>query len=93
MNHEPRHYFTPGWEPVKANQVRGHELGLTDDEIWSRWETCKDRCFPAPFRNDVKQFNRELAFAAQDKQTAQFKQLSRADRDAFEMPGRQRRPA
>jgi len=86
----PRHEFTPGWSPGKSNQARGHELGLTDDEIWARWETCKDRYFPAPFQSDVKQFNRELAFAAQDKTTARFK-LSKADRAAFEMPGRERR--
>lgn len=92
-NGAPRHEYTPGWEPVKANQARGHELGLDDDEIWARWETCKDKYYPQPFRSDVRQFNRELAFAAQDKQTAQFKQHSRAERDAFEMPGRQRRPA
>lgn len=86
----PRNEFTPGWTPGKSNQARGHELGLTDDEIWARWELCKDKYFPTPFRSDVKQFNRELAFAAQDKATQRFK-LSKAERDAFEMPGRERR--
>jgi len=88
----PRYEYTPGFEPTKANQIRGHELGLTDDEIWARWETCKDRCYAAAFRSDVRQFNRELAWAAQDKTTGRF-QGSRAERDAFELPGRQRRPA
>lgn len=88
-----RHEFTPGWVPVKANQARGHELGLTDDEIWARWETAKDNHFPKPFRSDVKQFNRELAFAAQDKKTAAFQasKQSKRDREAFELPGRERR--
>lgn len=90
-NGQPRYEFTPGWIPGKSNQARGHELGLTDDEIWARWETSKDRCFPAPFRSDVKQFNRELAFAAQDKTTNRFKTLSKSERDAFENPGRERR--
>ena len=85
----PRHEFTPGWEPTRVNQARGHELGLTDAEIWARWETCKDNYYERRFRSDVKQFNRELAFAAQDKQTNQFK--SQRERDAFEMPGRERR--
>lgn len=85
--------FTPGWVPVKANQAYGHELGLTDDEIWARWETSKNTCFPRAFRSDVKQFNRELAFAAQDKRTAAFQgsKQSKRDREAFELPGRERR--
>ena len=87
----PRREYTPGWTPGKSNQARGHELGLTDDEIWARWETCKDKHYPSDFRSDVKQFNRELAFAAQDKQAHKFK--SQRERDAFEMPGRERRQA
>lgn len=85
----PRYEFTEGWTPTKANQARGHELGLTDEEIWARWEICKDKPFQTPFRSDVKQFNRELAFAAQDKTTVRFK--SAKEREAFEMPGRERR--
>ena len=87
----PRYEYTEGWTPNKANQARGHELGLTDEEIWARWETCKDKHYTSPFRSDVKQFNRELAFAAQDKTTVRFK--SKQERDAFEMPGRERRGA
>ncbi len=87
----PRNEFTPGWAPGRSNQVRGHELGLSDEEIWARWETCKDKYYEAVFRSDVKQFNRELAFAAQDKTTMRFK--SKSERDAFEMPGRERRGA
>ena len=56
-----------------------------------RWETCKDKYYEAVFRSDVKQFNRELAFVAQDKTTMRFK--SKQERDAFEMPGRERRGA
>ena len=84
-----RHEYTPGWAPAKSNQVRGHELGLTDDEIWARWESCRDKYYQAPFRSDVKQFNRELAWAKTDKEKNSFK--SRAEREAFEMPGRERR--
>jgi hypothetical protein len=86
----PRHEYTPGWTPVKANQVRGHELGLSDEEIWARWETVRDKHYAQRFRSDVKQFNRELAFAAQDKTTKGF-QPRRAERAAFELPGRERR--
>jgi hypothetical protein len=89
----PRYEYTEGWTPTKANQARGHELGLTDPEIWARWETCKDKHYTAPFRSDAKQFNRELAFAAQDKTTARFKSLTKTEREAFEMPGRERRHA
>lgn len=85
----PRHEYTPGWEPTTTNQARGVELGLTEAEIWARWDTCKDKFYPAPFRSDVKQFNRELAFAAQDRATQRFK--SKSERDAFENPGRERR--
>lgn len=87
----PRHEFSEGWSPTKANQARGRELALTDDEIWARWETCKDRYFEAPFRSDEKQFNRELAFAAADKTKNAFKNLPKSQRDDFETPGHRRR--
>lgn len=86
-----RHYYTPGWEPTKANQARGRELTLTDAEIWARWDTHRDKRSPVPFEDDERQFNRELAFAAQDKTTQRFK--TRAERDDFETPGRDRRRA
>lgn len=87
----PRFEYSPGWSPTKANQARGLELMLTEAEIWDRWETCKDKHYTAPFRSDVKQFNRELAFAAQDKRTQRFK--SAREREAFENPGRERQRA
>lgn len=92
-NGPPRHEFSPGWSPGKSNQARGHELGLTDDEIWARWETCKDKYYETSFRSDVKQFNRELAFAAQDKAKDRFARMTPAERKAFEMPGLERRRA
>lgn len=85
----PRHEYTPGWSPTKANAAEGKMLGLTEAEIWERWDDCKNKYYQAKFRSDEKQFNRELAWAVKDKTTKTFK--TRAERDAFEMPGRERR--
>lgn len=89
---QPRHRFSPEFikgGPTKANQAEGHMLGLTDEEIWARFDLNKNKYFPSPFDDDEAQFSRELAFAKADKEKHQFK--SRAERDAFEMPGRERR--
>lgn len=89
---QPRHRFRPEFikgGPTKANQAEGHMLGLTDEEIWARFDLNKNKYFPSPFDDDEAQFSRELAFAKADKEKHQFK--SRAERDAFEMPGRERR--
>lgn len=87
-----RHRFSPEFiqgGPTKANQAEGHMLGLTDEEIWARFDLNKNKYFPSPFDDDEAQFSRELAFAKADKEKHQFK--SRAEREAFEMPGRERR--
>lgn len=81
--------YDPAWGPTKANQARGHELGLTDEEIWARWNSVRDKPYPRPFRDDEKQFNRELAWAAADKTKNSF-QSRQAQKD-FETPGHRRR--
>jgi hypothetical protein len=85
------HKYPPDFEPTKANQVRGHELGLTDEEIWQRWFESKEKLYPHGFDDPEAQFNRELAWAKADKEKRMFK--TRSERDAFETPGRERRPA
>lgn len=83
------HKYPIDFEPTKANQARGHELGLSDEEIWQRWFECQGKPYPHGFDDPEAQFNRELAWAKADKEKHLFK--TRADRDAFEMPGRERR--
>jgi hypothetical protein len=93
---ELRHRFSPEFiklGPTAVNQAEGKMLGLTDDEIWARWDTCKHKYFTSPFDDDQAQFSRELAFAKVDKEKTRFKNMPQAERDAFEMPGRERRPA
>lgn len=84
-----RHSYTPGWVPVRANQARAQELGITDDELWERWETKKDKHYEKAFTDDVRQFNCELAWLAADKKKNSYQ--SKRDREAFELPGRERR--
>lgn len=83
------HRYPSDFEPTKDNQARGLELGLTEAEIWQRWDECRDKRYPSPFDNPVAQFNRELAWAKADKAKQVFK--SQRERDAFEMPGKERR--
>ena len=83
------HKYPGDFDPTKANQARGHELGLSDEEIWQRWFECKDKPYPHGFDDPEAQFNRELAWAKSDKEKRSFK--TKSERDAFEMPGRERR--
>lgn len=87
-----RHHYAPGWEPTTANQAEGHLLGLTDDEIWAKWDQQKNHRYPTPFDDDERRFSRDLAFAAADKKKGSFQVFKSAkERDAFENPGRERR--
>lgn len=83
------HRYPPDFEPTRANQSRALELGLTEPEVWQRWDECRDKRYPSPFDDPVGQFNRELAWAKADKEKHVFK--TKTERDAFEMPGRERR--
>lgn len=85
------HKYPPDFEPTKANQTRGHELGLSDEEIWQRWFESKEKPYPHGFEDPEAQFNRELAWAKSDREKRVFK--TQSERDAFENPGRERRPA
>jgi hypothetical protein len=84
-----RHSYTPGWIPVRANQARAQELGISDEELWERWELKKDKHYDKPFTDDERQFNCELAWLAADKRKNTYQ--SKRDREAFELPGRERR--
>jgi hypothetical protein len=86
-----RHKYPPDFEPTVDNRSRAVELGLTEAETWQRWDECRDKRYPAPFDDPVGQFNRELAWAKADKEKRMFK--TQTEREAFEMPGRERRPA
>jgi hypothetical protein len=83
------HKYPPDFEPTKVNQTRGHELGLTDEEIWQRWFESQGKSYPHGFDDPEAQFNRELAWAKSDKEKRMFK--TQTERDAFENPGRERR--
>jgi hypothetical protein len=87
-----RHKYTPGWRPTKAvNLARAVEIGLTEEELWQRWDEVRDKRYDAKFDDDEGQFNRELAWFKRDKEKLAFQRLSQRDRDAFEMPGKERR--
>jgi hypothetical protein len=86
-----RYEYTPGWVPVRANLARAQELGLTELELWTRWDECRDKHYASPFRSDEKQFNRELAWAKSDKEKFAFQRMPKTDREAFELPGKERR--
>jgi hypothetical protein len=88
-----KHEYDKGWVPTQANQMEGRSLGLSDEEIWTRWDLKKNKYYDKPFRSNVKQFNCELAWAAQDKKTASFQQQTRKAREDFELPGRGRSAA
>jgi hypothetical protein len=86
-----RYEYTPGWKPTKAvNLARALELGLTEQDLWERWDQVQDKHYSQAFRSDEKQFNRELAWLVADKRKASFQQQSKRDREAFELPGRER---
>lgn len=84
-----RHRFDPEWDPGPEHRARGIELGLTIEEILAEAEDCRRKPYPRGFATEDDQFFRELTWLARDKETRVFK--SRAERDAFEMPGRERR--
>lgn len=87
-----RHKYTPGWRPTKAvNLARALEIGVTEPQLWQRWDECRDKRYPSPFDDDEGQFNRELAWLKSDLEKQAFQRLSKADREAFELPGKERR--
>ena len=81
--------FDPDWDPSPAHRARGRELGLTDKEILEEAEDCRRKLYPHGFLTEDDQFFRELTWLARDKEKQVFK--SKAERDAFEMPGKERR--
>jgi hypothetical protein len=88
-----RYEYTPGWKPTKAvNLARALELGLTEQDLWERWDQVQDKHYSQAFRSDEKQFNRELAWLVADKRKASFQasKQSKREREAFELPGRER---
>lgn len=86
-----RYEYTPGWKPTReVNLARALELGITEAELWERWDQVQDKHYSQAFRSDEKQFNRELAWLVADKRKAGFQSQSKRDREAFELPGRER---
>jgi len=86
-----KHRFDPDWDPNLAHKARGQELGLTENEILTEAEDCRRKPYPHGFTTEDDQFHRELAWLARDKEKHRFKNLPKSERDAFEMPGRERR--
>ncbi len=84
-----RYQFNPDWNPSPEHRERGRELGLTREEILIRAEDCRRKPIKQGFTSEDDHFFRELAWAKADKEKHVFK--TKADRDAFEMPGRERR--
>lgn len=92
-----RYEFRPDWKPKTSHRDLARSLGLTDEEVGERLHDCRNKTYPNGFRSEDKQFNRELAWAARDKETRTFKAQQAAARKANphgfdEHPGRNRRP-
>ena len=84
--------FRPEWKPKKSHQQLGYSLGLNDDDIGARVHDCRNKTYEKGFTSEDRQFNRELAWAARDKETAAFKQQTRKASNVrdFEQPGHRR---
>lgn len=92
-----RFEFRPEWKPKTSHRDLARSLGLTDEEVGERLHDCRNKTYPNGFRSEDKQFNRELAWAARDKETRTFKAQQLAARKANphgldENPGARRRP-
>lgn len=92
-----RFEFRPEWKPKTSHRDLARQLGLTDEEVGERLHDCRNKTYPNGFRSEDKQFNRELAWAARDKETRTFKEQQSAARKANphgfdENPGARRRP-
>lgn len=84
-----RYEFREGWKPKRSHRELGISLGLTDEDIGARLHDCRNKVYEKGFTSEDKQFNRELAWAARDKETAAFKRKANNVRD-FEQPGHRR---
>jgi hypothetical protein len=85
--------FPPDWKPTKAHQQLGRELGLTDEDILQRAFHCKNKTYEHPFTDPDRQFNRELAWAKTEKETATHKkELHERRATRSETPGATRSP-
>jgi hypothetical protein len=82
--------FPPDWRPKKSHKARADELGLTDAEVFTEAEDCRNKTYDKPFRDPDKQFMRELGWLARDKETEAFKRNALANRRDNEMPGHDR---
>jgi len=83
--------FNPAWDPSKEHRARGHELGLSDDEMLAEAEDCRRKLYPHGFLTEDDQFFRELGWLAADKAKSAFRNLPKSQRDDFETPGHRRR--
>lgn len=86
-----RYRFRPDWDPSPAHRERGREYGLTDEAMLQRAEDCRNKPIKHGFYDEDEHFFRELGWMKADRETRVFK--TRGEREAFEMPGRDRRPA
>lgn len=84
-----RYRFRPDWDPSPAHRARGHEYGLTDEAMLQRAEDCRNKPIKHGFYDEDEHFFRELLWMKQDREKQVFK--TKAERDAFEMPGKERR--
>lgn len=84
------HRFDPKWDPNDEHRARGHELGLTDDQMLEEAEDCRRKIYTHGFSTEDDQFFRELKWLATDLEKKRFQELNRHGRDKFENPGRDR---
>lgn len=84
-----RYRFRPDWDPSPAHRARGHEYGLTDEEMLQRAEDCRLKPIKHGFQDEDEHFFRELLWMKRDREKRVFK--TQGEREAFELPGRERR--
>jgi hypothetical protein len=78
--------YPESWGPTEANADHGRSLGLTEKDIWDRWDLVRHKEYQQPFSDPERQFNRELAYEVADRRK-RATQPSAKERLAFELPG------
>jgi hypothetical protein len=86
-----KYQFDKSWKPKQDHKTAGAALGLTVKEVVERARDCRLKAYPRGFVSEDDQFSRELTWAARDKETNRFKEMTRHERYRTENPGADRR--
>ena len=84
---QTRTRYDPDWEPSIEHRARGHEYGLSDEQILEREEHCRRKPHPHGFTTEDDDFFRQLLWLRNDVQTQKGKELANRERHRTENPG------